>query len=142
MPSLSEFGGGVDDADLQTAPSRSTVFSHGRCEAVIGDGHSIRRCQNGARRGKARCHQHEDDESQLTIHSPASDLIRLSGRRAGLCRARKGDGDRCTYSTTATEILCQTHQDANDPDIVEPNAGELDQEVIHDALAALEEAAG
>jgi hypothetical protein len=52
----------------------------------------------------------------------------------------KGDRERCTYSTTATEILCGTHQDAQDPDITQPDDEELDQELIRDALAALEQA--
>lgn len=137
MSSLSDFGGGIDDAEAQATPSRSTVFPHGRCEAVIGDGHRIRRCQNDATRGRACCHQHNDKENQLTIHSSPSDLLRLGGRRSGSCRALKGDRDRCSYSTTATEILCGTHQDAQDPDIVQPDDGELDQELIREALVSL-----
>lgn len=137
MSSLSDFGGGIDNAETQATPSRSTVFPHGRCEAVIGDGHQIRRCQNDATRGRACCHQHDEKKNQLTIHSSAVDLLRLGGRRSGSCRALKGDGERCNYSTTATEILCGTHQDVQDPDIIQPDDDELDQELIRDALAAL-----
>lgn len=140
MASLSDFGGGIDDAEAQATPSRSTVFPHGRCEAVIGDGHRIRRCQNDATRGRAFCHQHDDKKNQLTIHSGPSALLRLGGRRSGSCRALKGDGERCSYSTTATEILCGTHQGSQDPDIAQPDDKELDQELIREALASLEPA--
>ena len=137
MTSLSDFGGGIEDAKAQATPSRSTVYPHGRCEAVIGDGHHIRRCQNGAKRGRNCCHQHVNRKNQLTIHSNATDLVRLGGRRSGSCHGIQGNGHRCSNSTTATEILCGMHQGSDNIELVEPTDSELDQERLKAALNAL-----
>jgi hypothetical protein len=140
MCSLRDFGGGINDAGSQSTPSRSTVFPRGRCEAVIGDGHQIRRCQNDAARGRDCCYQHNDKKNQVTIHSDPSALLRLGRQRSGSCRALKEDGKRCNNSTTATRILCGIHQDTQDPDIVQPTEKELNQELIHEALTSLDAA--
>lgn len=138
MTSLSDFGGGIDESEAQP-PSRATVYSTGRCIAIVGERGDIRRCQNDAKRGRDCCHQHLDQENQLTIYSGPRALIKKDGIRSGNCRAVKGDGERCSYTTPATEILCTTHERVDDPELVTPDDDELHQERIQEALNAVEE---
>jgi len=142
MTTLGDFGGGInEDAVRVEHTERSTPGT--RCEAVIGDGVGVRRCQNSAGSREAFCHAHQDGESVKTVRSGVRTLLRLAGRRSGRCRAiKQSDGSRCEYSTSATETTCHTHEDTPPEEYADLGDGELDQREIAAAVEAVEAATG
>jgi len=148
MVDLSDFGVDVseaepepeDEGDRQEQPSPN-YHRNGRCPAInFGD---RQRCSSPISRmtdADGFCGTHGRANDPWTIHDEPEWLIRVTGSRAARCRAVKLGGDRCTNSCGPLESFCGTHEEWSH-DVVsseELEPGELDVDLIQDALAAVQ----
>lgn len=146
MTDLSSFGGGIDvDEDEQEAESdedqgRNRSYPNGRCPAITTDGR--RRCRAPVSRMKASdgfCGTHGRASDPWSIHDDPDWLIRVTGGQAARCRALEHNGDRCTNSCDPLEYFCGLHTDWPHETVDELEDGELDVDLIGEALAAVQE---
>lgn len=148
MSDLTDFGVDVADPEPETAEdepesaddSPRREYRNGRCPAInVGDRH---RCRAPVSRMKASdgfCGTHGRARDPWTIHDEPEWLIRVTGSRAARCRALKHNGDRCTNSCGPLEYFCGTHEDWPHDTVDELEDGELDVDLIREALAAVQE---
>lgn len=149
MTDLSDFGVDVqepqedahDEPERQEAPGPN-YSRNGRCPALTTQ--ERRRCRAPVSRmndADGYCGTHGRANDPWSIHDEPAWLIRVTGSRAARCRAVKLGGGRCTNSCGPLEYFCGTHEDWShetvDADDLED--GELDVDLIREALAAVQE---
>lgn len=145
MTDLSDFGVDVQEAEgvdgneggeEHTSTSRS--YPNGRCPAInVGDRN---RCAAPVSRMKDSgefCGVHGRAADPWTIHDEPRWLIRVTGAKAARCRAVKLDGDRCTNSCGPLEYFCGTHEGWPHETVDNLEQGELDVELIRDAVESV-----
>lgn len=148
MTDLSDFGVDVDepadqpepepvaDQEQDTGPS----YPNGRCPAINrGDRH---RCASPVSRMKASdgfCGTHGRASDPWSIHDDPDWLIRVTGGQAARCRAIEHGGDRCTNACDPLKYFCGLHTDWPHETVDELEEGELDVDLIREALEAVQE---
>lgn len=112
------------------------IYLSGRCHAITG---KSTRCKHPCVITDASlCHIHRQQRTTLTIDLPPRELARRMGPRSGQCCAVRNDGKRCDTKTWPDDHVCGVHYDS-DVDLVESDEGELDQELIDEAITFVEE---
>lgn len=148
MTDLSDFGvdvpddSGSDDAtdtgESQAAPGPN-YDRNGRCPALnTGDRTRCTAAVSRMKDAEGFCGVHGRQANSWTIHDNPRFLIRATGQGAARCRAERVDGSRCTNSCGPLEHFCGTHRDWDHGTVDALEPGELDVDLIREALTAIE----
>lgn len=145
MTDLSDFGVDVQEPEPEPAGEPEgqeqpgpNYHRNGRCPAINrGDRQRCRAPVSRMNDADGFCGTHGRASDPWTIHDEPRWLIRVTGSRAARCRAVKLGGDRCTNSCGALELFCGTHEDWAHETVDELEDGELDVELIREAVEAV-----
>ena len=151
MTDLTDFGVDVKEPETdaggegagESGYGQTRSYRLGRCRAIA---HTTgNRCRNPAGHGVdgnycANGSHNAADGPMVSIDAGPRELVRWLGRASARCPALERDGSRCTNSCGAHERMCAMHHDGDFDEVDELEDGELDVDLIREAIQAVEEA--